>query len=85
MGFQALTDLKQETGAHELIKDDRIVKPTEAAHILGMSKTSFWRLAGSDPNFPQKIYLTERRCGWKKTELLEYIDFKQREQRRSIH
>lgn len=52
---------------------DRVVPPKEAAHMLGVSKTTLWTLESEDETFPNRIQMTERRCGWRYSELDEYI------------
>lgn len=55
---------------------DRVVKPQDAANILGISKATLWRLLEEDVSFPDRVQITERCFGWKYSELLGYIDSK---------
>ncbi len=42
--------------------------------MLGISLTTLWRISNSDPDFPAKVQISERRAGWKYSDLLAYID-----------
>jgi predicted DNA-binding transcriptional regulator AlpA len=54
----------------------RVLPPKEAAFMLGVSKTTLWAMASEDSGFPPRIQMTERRCGWRYKDLVEYIDSK---------
>ena len=52
---------------------DRVVPPKEAALMLGISTSTLWVLAAEDDNFPPRVQMTERRCGWRYSDLDGYI------------
>ncbi len=56
-------------------KPERVVSPKEAALKLGVSTSTLWVICEQD-DFPVKIQMTERRCGWKNSDLEAYIDSK---------
>jgi len=53
---------------------DRVLPAKEVALMLGISLTTLWRISNSDPDFPAKVQISERRAGWKYSDLLAYID-----------
>ncbi len=53
---------------------DRVVPPKEAAYMLGISRSTLFVLAAEDSEFPPRIQITERRCGWRYSDLLHYIE-----------
>jgi Prophage CP4-57 regulatory protein (AlpA). len=55
---------------------DRVVPPKEAALMLGVSTSTLWVLASEDDDFPPRIQMTERRCGWRYSDLNKFIDGK---------
>jgi len=55
---------------------DRVLTPKEAAGMLGVSVTTLWRMEEEDQDFPPRVQLTERRCGWRRSSLDGYIDKK---------
>ena len=60
---------------HDLPRD-RIITPKEAAYILGVSRSTLFVLAEQDEQFPSRVQITERRHGWKETDLMSYIESK---------
>ena len=57
-------------------KPERVVLPKEAAYLIGVSTSTLWVICEEDDTFPKRIQMTERRCGWKLTELEGYIESK---------
>lgn len=55
---------------------DPVLRPKEVAAMLGVSVTTLWRMEEEDEDFPPRVQLTERRCGWRLSSLDEYIDKK---------
>ena len=55
---------------------DCVLTPKQAAEMLGVSVTTLWRMEELDKDFPPRVQLTERRCGWRSSGLDEYIDKK---------
>ena len=53
----------------------RLYSATEASNYLGLSKTTFLRMA-KDQILPQPIRITERRIVWDKADLDAYIEAK---------
>lgn len=45
----------------------------QGSKLLGVSETTFWRLAEFDDSFPSKIRLSPRRVAWRKSALLDWI------------
>lgn len=55
---------------------DRILRPKQAAVILGVSRTTLHRLETGDPTFPVKIRITARAVGWRESDLLSWLESK---------
>jgi prophage regulatory protein len=55
------------------MNDFELVRPAEAAELLGISTTTLWRVEQSDPNFPPKIRISARCVGYRRSELLTWI------------
>ncbi len=51
---------------------DRIIRASELAKLLGLSRTTIWRLE-SDESFPKKIQLTSHSVGWKLSEINAWL------------
>ena len=45
----------------------------QAAQYLSMSLSSLWRNSELDPDFPQKIRITARCCGYLRSDLDAYL------------
>ncbi len=56
---------------------DRILRPKEAARFLGVSRTTFWRIAKS-VDFPKKICIGARAVGWLRADLLAWMETRKR-------
>lgn len=52
---------------------ERVVPPKEAAYMLGVSTSTLWVLAVEE-GFPDRIQMTERRCGWMRSDLMDFIE-----------
>lgn len=53
-----------------------LLRMKEAATYLNISTTTLWRLQQQDPNFPAKVRLTNRCCGYLKSDLDKYLSMK---------
>ena len=73
-----LDSISSSTGIPTLdrLPSDRLVPPKYAAQMLGVSLSGLWRLEKSDPTFPPRYAVSERRVGWKETDLLAYMESK---------
>jgi predicted DNA-binding transcriptional regulator AlpA len=47
-----------------------------AAKHLGVSEVTLWRLSETDPDFPKKIRITKKCCGFLKSELDAFLQLK---------
>ena len=56
---------------------DRILRPKEAARVLGVSRTTFWRIAKA-ADFPKKIYIGARAVGLSRDDLLAWMETRKR-------
>ena len=52
----------------------KILRPTEVASFLGISKPTFYRILHSDPNFPKKIQISTRCVGWFNEEIEAWLE-----------
>jgi len=50
-----------------------LLRLKEAATYLNISTTTLWRLQNQDPDFPTKVRLTNRCCGYLKSDLDQYL------------
>ncbi len=53
--------------------ENRIVRPKEAMHILGMSRAHLYR-AADRPGFPAKYRLTAKCVGWMHADLVAWLE-----------
>lgn len=51
-----------------------ILRPTEAAKYLGISRRTLDSLHEKDPQFPRKIAITARCVGWRVSDLDTYVN-----------
>jgi predicted DNA-binding transcriptional regulator AlpA len=52
------------------------IRIKSTAEHLGISTVTVWRLSENDPDFPKKIRITKRCCGFLKSELDAYLQLK---------
>jgi len=52
---------------------DRIVRPTEAAAILSVSKATLWRMRRRG-EIPEPIRVSRGAVGWRQTTLRDWLD-----------
>ena len=52
-----------------------IVRRNEVVRMTGLSSTTLWRLEGSG-QFPARIFLSEKRVGWRRTEVEAWLNSK---------
>ena len=50
----------------------RILRPNEAAEMLGICTVTLWRYS-KDPNFPRKIQIGARAVGYRSDEIEAYL------------
>ena len=49
------------------------LKPGEAAKLLGIGRTTFWRLRRDDPSFPEPRHFAGH-ARFRRTDLIEWAD-----------
>lgn len=67
-----MTDLINTTQSEEII-----LRPKQVAHFMGISVQTLWRLDKHDLEFPKKIRFTARCVGYKKSDILAYVETRQ--------
>lgn len=55
---------------------DEIIRPRDLPAVTGLSKTTCWRLLLAG-DFPKKIKLSAGRTGYKKTEIMAWLESRQ--------
>ncbi|GGC73337.1 hypothetical protein GCM10011362_22320 [Marinobacter halophilus] len=55
-----------------VVQSDLVTRKV-GAEYLGVSETTFWRLAEFDPTFPPKIRLSPRRVAWRLKNLESWL------------
>jgi predicted DNA-binding transcriptional regulator AlpA len=53
-----------------------VLRLKQAANYCGFSTTTLWRLEQTDPLFPRKIKFSSRVCGFRRTDLDNYLQQK---------
>ncbi len=53
---------------------ERVVPPSEAAYMLNISKTTFWDMENTVEGFPSKVQMTERKVGYRYSDLVDFIN-----------
>lgn len=53
--------------------NDRLLKAKEVMLMIGLSRTTIWRLE-RDGNFPKRKQITRTKVGWLKKEIQEWIE-----------
>ena len=56
------------------MKQERLIRVTEVAEILGVCKATIWNWLHSNPHFPKPKKLTNQITVWKLSEINKYID-----------
>ncbi len=51
---------------------DKIVRTAELTNILGLSRTTIWRLE-SRGHFPKRLRLTNRAVGWRHADIMQWL------------
>lgn len=59
----------------------KIIRDAGVAEKLGVSTTTVWRKAKTDPDFPQPVRLSDAITGWIESEIDSYLERKVREYR----
>lgn len=54
-----------------------ILRPTDAAEYLGVSRRKLYEIAERDSDFPRKIVFSRRCVGWRREALDEYLQKKE--------
>lgn len=55
------------------MKSDRILRPVDMCEKLRCSRTTLWRRAKEDPNFPPKVRLGPNSVGFRESQADAYI------------
>lgn len=50
-----------------------LLRAAAAAHRLGVSRTTLWRLRRDDPDFPRPLRLTPRVVAWRVRDLDDWV------------
>lgn len=56
---------------------DRVLRLPEVCQMVGLSKAMVWELVG-EGKFPQRIRLTARAVGWRLSDVVAWIESRQR-------
>lgn len=67
-----MTDFNNTDPSEEII-----LRPKQVAYFMGVSLQTLWRLDKRDPEFPNKIRFTTRCVGYKRSEILSYVETRQ--------
>ncbi len=54
--------------------DTKILRPKDAADLLGVSRSTLYHWAKNDPSFPARIQIGPRSTGWFLHELLSWLE-----------
>jgi predicted DNA-binding transcriptional regulator AlpA len=54
----------------------QLLRPKQVCKILGIGRTTLWKLSNEDPDFPPKIHLTPKAIGFKEADLKNWIETK---------
>ena len=54
----------------------KIIRPTQLANQLGVSKSTLWRLEKSG-ELPKRVTISERIVGWRESDIEEWLEKKQ--------
>ena len=55
------------------LSDQTLIRPRDAAAMLGISRKHLYALA-EQPDFPQRIYISDRVVAWRVRDLEEWIN-----------
>ena len=53
--------------------NDRLLKAKEVMQIIGLSRTTIWRLEKGG-TFPKRKQITKMKVGWLKSEIMAWIE-----------
>ncbi|MDA8873814.1 AlpA family phage regulatory protein [Alphaproteobacteria bacterium] len=59
------------------LSDQTLIRPRDAAAMLGISRKHLYALA-EQPDFPQRIYISDRVVAWRVRDLEEWINSRPR-------
>lgn len=57
----------------QIDETDRIVRPTEAARLLGASRSTLWRLE-QEGRLPKRVHVSDRIAGWWMSDLVRFVN-----------
>ncbi|MEZ8285590.1 helix-turn-helix transcriptional regulator [Vibrio splendidus] len=58
---------------NDIINNIRLVRQAELANLLGVSKTTLWRLR-QDKNFPAPVAIRSRLIGWRFSDIENWLE-----------
>ncbi len=59
------------------------IRVDEFAQLTGLSKSTIWKCSASDPSFPKPYKLTRNTSGWKRVEVMEWLNSRSKDARYS--
>ena len=64
--------------ASDLLQSSRLLRPRMVTAFLGISSTTLWRLAKTDPRFPAAYQLGKNSIAFREDQLLAWLAGRQR-------
>ena len=55
---------------------DRVLSPKDTAYMLATSTSTLYVIEEEDEDFPRRVQITERRFGWRYSDLIKYIEMR---------
>ena len=52
--------------------EERILRVPDIRHLTGLSRSTIWRLE-KEGHFPKRLSLGQRAVGWRKTEVIRWM------------